>query len=189
MPLQEVTPGNEGPVTVSVSRRIMEGREAEYEMWVHGVTEVAATFPGHQGVNILRPSGNTDGRYILIYRYDTYANCTNWENSETRASWVAKLGGMVEGDAQTRRVTGLEFWFDLPEVSTAAHPARHKMAIVLILVVFCLVYPMQLVLIPQMSSWPHWTKSLTIVVLQVLLMTYLVMPRVTKFLKAWLYGE
>lgn len=182
-------PGEEGPVTVSISRRARRGLEAEYEAWIHGITEAASHFPGHQGVNILRPSGATDGRYVLIYRYDSSANCANWEASDTRATWLAKLDDLVEGETETRHMTGLEAWFDLPEMPVSTpHPPRHKMALVLVCVVFVLVYPLQLILLPWMGELPHWFKTLTIVILQVLLMTYLVMPRVTQLLKGWLFS-
>jgi len=183
----EVQPGDEGPVTVSISRRVRPGQEAAYETWVHGIIDAASGFPGHQGVNVLRPSGQTDGQYVLIYRYDTWANCENWEQSQTRAAWVAKLSDIVEGEAQTRRVTGLEFWFDLPQVPVSAKAPQYKMAIVLIGVVFALVYPLQISIGPLLGALPHPLQTLVIAVIQVLLMTYLVMPRVTQFLKGWLF--
>lgn len=184
----EVQPGDEGPVTVSISRRVRPGQEAAYEAWLHGIIDAASGFPGHQGVNILRPSGKTDGQYVLIYRYDSWANCENWEQSQTRATWVAKLGDIVEGEAQMERVTGLEFWFNLPEIPAGAHASQHKMALTLIVVVFCLVYPLQVWLGPLLADWPSALRSLLIVIIQVLLMTYLVMPRVTKVLKGWLFS-
>ncbi|PRY85039.1 antibiotic biosynthesis monooxygenase [Donghicola tyrosinivorans] len=73
-----VEPGHEGPVTLQISRRVVTGREADYEDWLHGVVEAASDFPGHLGVNILRPSGKTDGRYVLIYRFDSFAHCEAW---------------------------------------------------------------------------------------------------------------
>lgn len=185
-----VEPGQEGPVTVSISRRAIPGSEEAYEDWLHGVIAAAATFPGHMGVNILRPSVQTGGRYVLIYRFDSWANCQTWEDSDTRADWVAKLDGLVEGDAEKRRVTGLEAWFDLPEipVPAAKHAPRWKMAVVLVAVVFVVVYPLQLIVLPLTGSWPHWTRTLTIAVIQVLLMTYVLMPRVTKALRGWLFA-
>ncbi|MDF1802074.1 antibiotic biosynthesis monooxygenase [Thalassovita sp.] len=183
-----VEPGQEGPVTVSISRRAMPGRETDYEAWLHGIVDAASDFPGHMGVNILRPSGKTDGRYVLIYRFDSWAHCEAWERSDTRRSWVDQLDDIVEGDAETRRVTGLEAWFDLPEVPAAKHPPQWKMAITLIVVVFCIVFPLQLTILPLTTAWPHWSRTLLIAVIQVLLMTYLIMPRVTKAIKGWLYA-
>ena len=181
-------PGAEGPVTVSVSRRVRPGQEAAYEDWLHGVVEAASVFPGHQGVNILRPSNQTGGRYVLIYRFDSWAHAQDWEESDIRNDWVARLDGLIEGEAERKRVTGLEVWFDLPQVPAAAHAPRWKMALVLIGVVFALVYPLQLIVLPLVPGWPHWLKTLTIAVIQVLLMTYLVMPRVTALLKPWLFA-
>ena len=183
-----VEPGQEGPVTVSISRRVRAGHEAEYETWLHGIIEAASDFPGHMGVNILRPSGKTDGRYVLIYRFDSWAHCETWEKSETRAHWVRQLAEIVEGEAETRRVTGLEAWFDLPEVPAAKHAPQWKMAITLIVVVFAIVFPLQLLILPLTSDWPHAARTLLIAVIQVLLMTYLVMPRVTKLLRGWLFA-
>lgn len=186
-PENDIQPGEEGPVTVSLSRRIKPGQEAAYEDWLHGIVAAASEFPGHQSVNILRPSGATDGQYVLIYRYDSWANCQNWEQSQTRASWVAKLGDIVEGEAQLHRVTGLEFWFDLPQIPVAAKAPQHKMAIVLIAVVFALVYPLQIWVGPLLADLPAAIRTLIIAAIQVLLMTYLVMPRVTHALRGWLF--
>lgn len=177
----------DAPVTVSVSRRVLPGRTAEYEAWVHGIAEAASGFAGHQGLNVLRPSDQTGGRYVLIYRFDSDAHAKAWEASSDRSHWIAKLEGIAEGDDERKRVTGLEVWFDLPQVPAAAHAPRYKMALVLVAVVFGLVFPMQVYLGPLLENWPRWAQSLTIVTIQVLLMTYLVMPRVTALLRPWLF--
>lgn len=183
-----VEPGHEGPVTVSISRRVLPGRAADYEAWLHGIVTAASTFPGHLGVNVLRPSTQTGGRYVLIYRFDSWAHCQGWEQSEARAGWLDRLGGMVEDEGERRRVTGLEAWFDLPELPVHKPAPQWKMALVLIAVVFLLVYPLQLIVLPLTGSWPHWTRTLLIAVIQVLLMTYLVMPKATRALKNWLFA-
>lgn len=178
--------GSEGPVTVTLSRRVKPGREADYEAWISGVIDTARNFPGHQGVNVLRPR-SANGEYVLIYRYDSYDHCQAWENSAERAAWLAKLDDMVVGDPSVKRVTGLETWFDLPELPVAAHAPPYKMAIVLIVVVFVIVLALNLALGPFIGSWPLPLRILTIAVIQVLLMTYLVMPKVTRLLRKWLF--
>lgn len=175
------------PVTVSVSRKVRPGREDDYEAWVRGISAVAAGFPGHQGVSVLRPSPATDNKYVLIYRFDSYAHAHLWEVSDERKNWIEKLDGLVEGEADYKKVTGLEFWFDLPEVPVAAKASPHKMAFTLVVVVFVLVYALQLAIGPMLAPWPLWARVLLGVTVQVLLMTYVVMPRVTRLLKGWLY--
>ncbi|KAA6183177.1 antibiotic biosynthesis monooxygenase [Thiohalocapsa marina] len=175
------------PVTVSVARKVLPGQESAYEAWLKRVTATASHFPGHLGANVLRPSAATGGEYVLIYRFDTYAHARDWELSAERDALVAEVAPLVEGEAVRKRVTGLEFWFDLPSVPVTAKPPPHKMALVLVVVVFTLVYGLNRLLEPLIGGLPDWLRLLVVIIIQVLLMTYLVMPRVTRLLKGWLY--
>lgn len=188
--MTKALPGTEGPVTVTIARRVKPGLEAEYERWIDGVSKVAQTFPGHMGVSTLPPSDVTDGDYVIIFRYDTYEHLRAWEESDERAAWLEKLEGLVEGEARIQRVTGLEFLFPLAEVPAATPPpSPHKMALVLIVVVFCLVTAINLIFGQWLAQLSLLARIFVLVALQVLLMTYVVMPRVTKVLKPWLYGR
>ncbi|MFW1678125.1 antibiotic biosynthesis monooxygenase [Pontibacter sp. JAM-7] len=181
------TPGDEGPVTVSISRRVKPGREAEYEAWISGVIDAAGEYPGHLGTSVLRPGPTTDHEYVIIYRFDTYQNCQQWEQSTLRKTWLDKLAGLTEGAAKTHRGTGLEFWFDLPELPAHQPPSPAKMALVLIVVVYALIMGIHALLQPWLSVLPAWLQTLCVVAGQVVLMTYVVMPRVTRLLKNWLF--
>ena len=44
-------------------------------------------------------------------------------------------------------------------------------------------------LYPFMNEWPLLARTSVTVLFQVLLMTYVVMPRVMRILKPWLYGK
>ena len=189
MSVPHSTAANE-PVTVSVSRRVQPGREADFEEWLRGISAAAAKFDGQQGLSILRPSEQTGGRYLMIYRFDDLEHATAWENSTERAQWISRLEGISDdSDVDRSTATGLEVWFDLPEVTAPvpAHPPRHKMAVVLISVIFALVFALQVFLGPFIIDWPRWTQTLTIVTIQVLAMTYLIMPAITVLLKRWLF--
>ena len=63
----EVTAQETGPVTISVARRVVPGREADYEEWLRGITADALRFPGHMGVNVLRPTSGAN-EYVTIFR-------------------------------------------------------------------------------------------------------------------------
>ncbi|MDX2422871.1 MAG: antibiotic biosynthesis monooxygenase [Amphritea sp.] len=186
---QQLTePGQEGPVTVSISRKVIPGKEADFERWVSAVVEEASVYPGHQGSNVLRPSASTGNCYVLIYRFDNYQNCQNWEESEVRRKWLKKLEPIIEGEPEVQRGTGLEFWFDLPELPVSK-PSPHKMTCVLLVVVYALVMAINVLLGPFLNSLDLWLRSVVIVLLQVLLLTYIVMPRVTRLLQSWLFRQ
>ncbi len=185
-----VTPAaDDQPVTVSVSRRVKPGKEKDYENWLGGISQAGAKYPGHLGVNVLRPCDATKGEYVVIYRFDKYENAQRWEESDERASWIEKLGPLVEGEATRKRVTGLEFWFDLPSIPVTMTPSKHKMALILLVVVYTLVLLLSTLLQPLIADFPVWAKLLVVIPIQVLLMTYLVMPRVTSLLKDWIYAR
>ncbi len=183
---EEVSVDSSGPVTISIARRVVPGREADYETWVRGITADALTFPGHLGVNVITPRPPSR-EYVTIFRFDTYEHLAAWKNSPVRARWLQQLEGIVEGRDEERKGTGLEFWFSLPELPVA-HPSPHKMALVLFVVVYLIVLLLNVLLAPLAGEWPYAAKAGLAVMLQVMLMTYVVMPRVTKMLKGWLYS-
>jgi len=180
---------SEGPVTVCIARRIKPGKEMLYEDWVRRIIATASTFPGHMSVDVLKPSPGTRGEYVTLNRFDTYANQRNWEESPERAKFLAELEPIAEGDTRISKVSGLEFWFSLPEVPVSATPNRHKMALVLSVVVFVLVLGVNLVFDQWLKEIPFVPRTAIVATAQVILLTYLVMPRVTSLLKGWLYRD
>ncbi|MBQ0725653.1 MAG: antibiotic biosynthesis monooxygenase [Cycloclasticus sp.] len=177
------------PVTVSIARKVRPGAEAQYEDWLHRISEVATHFPGHQGVHILKPSSKTLGEYVLIVGFSSYARQKAWEDSAERQQFLDELSekNLIEGDADIKKVSGLEFWFTLPEVPVNAKPNQHKMALVLIVVVFSLLFAINLTFGAWLNVLPLALKLVLMVTGQVLLMTYFVMPAVTRMLKSWLF--
>lgn len=176
-------------VTVSIARKVTPGKEKDYEDWLRRISQVALTFPGHQGVHVLKPSDKTGGEYVLIVGFSSYEHQKNWEESEQRQQFLEELNEqeLIEGCTKIKKVSGLEFWFTLPEVPSHASPNRHKMALVLIVVVFTLLFSINLAFGQWLNVLPLALKLALMVIGQVLLMTYLVMPLVTRLLKNWLY--
>ncbi len=176
-------------VTVSIARKVKAGAEKKYEDWLHRIAEVAMGFPGHQGVHVLKPSDKTSGEYVLIVGFSSYEHQKNWEESSQRQQFLDELDEkeLIDGCTKIKKVSGLEFWFTLPEIPSHAAPNRHKMALVLIVVVFSLLFSINLAFGQWLNVLPLALKLAVMVTGQVLLMTYLVMPMVTRLLKGWLY--
>ena len=61
------------------------------------------------------------------------------------------------------------------------------MALLLIAVVFVLVLALNIALAPLIGNWPLALRLLITVILQVGLMTYVIMPRLTRALARWIY--
>ena len=179
----------DGPVTVQVSRTVKPGCEANYEKALKHLTRTARNFTGFQGANFLRPSGEDSREYVTIFRFDSYENLRAWETSFDRAFAMEALCDLVEGETKVVKTTGLEFWFTPPKVTLMKPPSPHKMMVVVTAMVFLIALclkPILDILIPNV----HWVVRVAVIaVLQVGLMTYVFMPRVTQFLSKWLYPK
>lgn len=174
------------PVTVVVRRRVRSGCETAYEAGLGRLTAAAGTLPGYLGAEFHRPAAPGQD-YVSVFRYDSLAHLEAFEASDLRARFLAEATSLVEADAVWERTTGLELWFDPPKGTVVAQPSRHRMALVLIAVVFVLVLAINLAIGPLIASWPLPLRLLLTVTLQVVLMTYAIMPRLTRALARWIY--
>ena len=184
---------DEGPVTFAIARRAKSGKTEEFERWLDDIIHEAMKFKGHMGVNIIRPSNMSNPEYVIILRFDNFENLEKWEKSEIRKKWIEKGKDLIEGKAKMEKQTGLEFWFTpaSARASTAAEqqqqqPPRYKMAIVLTGIIFVLVST----LLPRVEQatvgLPVLLSTFVGVAIMVLLMTYVIMPSVTRLLRPWL---
>jgi uncharacterized protein len=181
---------DEGPVTLTIIRRAKAGKTEEFERWLDGIIHEAMKFEGHMGVNIIRPSNMSNPEYVIILRFDNFENLANWEKSEIRKIWIEKGEDLIEGKTKMEKQIGLEFWFTPSSGSASTvleqQPPRYKMAIVVIGIIFALVST----LLPQVeqatAGLPLLLSTLVGVAIMVLLMTYVIMPSVTRLLRPWL---
>lgn len=174
------------PVTVVVRRHVRAGSERTYENWLDRLTSEASKMPGYLGTQFQKPS-MAGAPYVSIFRFDTLENLEAFERSEIRAQFLADIAPHVASDAIWDKTTGLEVWFEAPSGTVVAQPSLHRMALVLIAVVFLLVLLLNIVLNPLIGEWPLAARLLTTVILQVGLMTYVIMPRVTRLLARWIF--
>jgi antibiotic biosynthesis monooxygenase (ABM) superfamily enzyme len=94
----------------------------------------------------------------------------------------------VEADAIWRKFSGLEFWFLPPRGTIVPQPSRFRMALVMILVVYGLVISIgQLVSTLVGDIIPSYVRLFVTISIEIFLMTFVLMPRLTKFLAKWIY--
>ncbi|MEO0543287.1 MAG: antibiotic biosynthesis monooxygenase [Pseudomonadota bacterium] len=174
-------------VTIVVRQRVKPGREAEYEAWLKRMSEGAsAQFPGYIGVGFHRPAHPGDV-YRQIFRFDSVEQLEEFERSEYRADMLAQGAQLFEADPTFERMTGLEFWFDPPKGTKVAQPSPHRMALVMIIVVFTMILILSTIVSAVTPNWPQPLRLLLTVSVQVCLMTYVVMPRLTPLIAGFVY--
>lgn len=107
------------PVTVTVSRRVRAGHEADFDRWARTLIERANDFTGSLGAALLHP-GQPGGEYHIVMRFVDGLSLRAWEKSTQRAELLAEAAPFVES-SRVQRTVGVEDWFDL---ASRAEPKR-----------------------------------------------------------------
>ena len=180
------------PVTVSFTRRADPAHAVEMTAWIRAGLTMAENFPGFLGGGWVRPRHGADEWHMLC-RFSSPATLAAWEASPERRWWLGSAQGLAEV-TRTERRTGIEGWFDVPvdaatEVPVSTAPPRWKQATTIWLVFF----PLNLLATVTLGAWladVHVVLRVAATTLTLTpVMTYLLLPWVTRRLEWWLHGR
>lgn len=188
------------PVTVEVTRRTAPHRADDAVTWLDDGLRLARRFPGCLGGGIVRDDDDS-GVLHVAYRFSDEQRLRAWECSAERRRWLLD-GAPFVLDASVQRRTGVEGWFDAPQLRREVHartgsvrtvkvrsaPVRWKQAVA----IWCGMFPLN-VLVNVVVSQLAWFQALPLVLRSALLvstlvplMTFIMMPAVTSVLQPWL---
>jgi antibiotic biosynthesis monooxygenase (ABM) superfamily enzyme len=84
--------------------------------------------------------------------------------------------------------TGMETWFNLPDLKTVvAPPPKWKMIIVIFIAAYCISSLSRSILNPFLAPWPILASNIIYSTILVISFTYLAMPFLNRLLRRWLY--
>ena len=179
-------------VTVLVSRRVKPGHETAFEQASGAMTAAARPFPGYLGGQLMHPDAQADDEdrnlYHTVFAFDTAQHLQAWQTSAERARHLQAIAPHTLGSTQLREVSGLGHWFTPPAGAAHQPPPRWKVAVVTWLGIFPTVYLLFLTVAPLLADWPLLPRVMVITLLVVLLMTWVVAPRLTTWLKPFLFA-
>lgn len=170
--------------TVVVSRRVRPGCEASFEEWVAGFTAAASRAPGWVSHQVVPPLGEAQPDWVFVFTFDTSGHLKAWVESPIRANWLLKAELLVQGEARAQLISGLEVLFGLDRAGKP--PAVWKLAVATFLGLWPVAYLNAVLLGPWLSSAGPGLRTFLISAVTVAQMTWIVMPLVTRALKAWL---
>lgn len=181
-------PANAETVTAVIQQVIRPDAAVAYEGWLQKVVPIAARFPGHRGVNVIRPvAGGLN--YTIAIHFDSIEHAQDWFMSAARRQLIDEVMPLLDAEETIETRSGLEFWFH-------PHPGqppakRYKQ----FLVTLSVIYPLTMI-VPFGFNWlfgsshglsNFWVEHLFAAATVVALMVYVIMPRYTRWLARWLY--
>lgn len=174
-------------LTVVVRRRIKEGSEADFEDSMRDFVKFALNFKGHHSINIIRPSEGSR-EYVVVDRFtdqksrDEFTACSEYKR------WMECLDEYTEGVPHFQQMSGLEGWFSSPG-EVLRTPPKYKMAVATWIGVCIVVFLLNAVLAPFIADWGYVYEVVVFNACVVILLTWVVMPLLTKMLGGWLFGR
>jgi len=177
------------PIQIAVMRTVKPGREAEFEQALHNFVQRSLNLPGQMGVNIIRPAlGGGSRQYGIIRKFANREALFAFRASPEYLEWNQLTVELTEGSGQAEELCGLETWFTLPGENLAPLP-KWKMAIATYLGVVPVIMTLSLTLGPLIRSWNFVLYNLVFNACVVVLLTWVVMPLITRALHDWLHGK
>jgi antibiotic biosynthesis monooxygenase (ABM) superfamily enzyme len=177
----------EPPVAMVFTHSIAPDKVDEYLTWRRKAIAAQAHYPGYLATEFFKPQGSQN-EWVDIVRYASNADLSEWMESKERQALVKELEPIVES-MHAHQVTGLEGWFAINRGPGAAEsgPPSWKQALA---VLFAL-YPTVMALTFLSPLWRNLSLPVQMLIgntLSVALLTWWVMPSVTRLLSSWLTG-
>jgi len=127
-------------------------------------------------------------QWLNLFIFDTTTHLDAWLHSEVRANRLAAATGLFDEQVKRQQMVGIGFWFDDEDQPKSVPPPKWKMAVITGVII--------LVLLNSLIAWfsagldrlgiPRWIIGICSVALLISLMTWAIMPWVTRVLRKWL---
>ena len=174
------------PIHIAITRRVRPGCEAEFQRALQEFFQASFAHGGVLGASMLTPPPGSDSREFGILR--TFANEKERDafyDSPVFKAWQERASKLTEGEPEYRQLHGLEAWFRSPHNP----PPRWKMAVATFLGVFPVAMILNLTLGPVIRPWQFILSNAVFNACVVAILTWVVMPLITRALHGWLYSN
>jgi uncharacterized protein len=174
------------PIHIAITRRVRPGCEVEFQQALREFLQSSFAHGGVQGASMLTPPPGSDSReYGILRSFANEAERDAFYESQMFKTWEARARSLTEGEPVYRPLHGLEAWFRSPHNP----PPKWKMSVATFLGVFPLAMILNLTIGPIIGEWPFLPRNAVFNACVVVLLSWIVMPVVTRFLHGWLQPQ
>lgn len=141
-------------------------------------------FPGFRSREILDAVPGVQDETVVILTFDGPENLRRWLDSDDRRHILEDLDAITVGSLTTNVVGGFAGWF--PSRPDRSEPARWKQALVILVALFPVSLTVALVRAWLFPGLPLVPSVLASNVIGIGVLTWLLMPALTRALRGWL---
>lgn len=163
-------------------------QESQFRQWQAEIRSGVSQFEGYLRTDIFPPIKGKQDKWYIVVHFDTPANLIQWLDSDTRHQ-LLNIGRRNFGSYRYRIETGLEGWFSNKRNSKdRLNPPAWKQNFAVLFGLYPTVMIETLLFshFHLMQSWSLAAKMLVNNLVSCSLLTWAVMPSVTRLLKFWL---
>jgi antibiotic biosynthesis monooxygenase (ABM) superfamily enzyme len=182
---RENTDNTSKTVTSVISRSIRPGYEKDYDDWVQRYLALERKAAGYLGTTIILPGGNRSNVRYIIRRFTDKASMQVWDNSQESQKLLEEANSDSTRHYET--TTGLETWFEVPDMKPGVAPPRWKMAIVVFIAAYVISVLTRSFLTPSIGHWPILANGFIFTAILTIGLTYFAIPILNRLLRRWLY--
>ncbi|MFJ9244758.1 hypothetical protein [Streptomyces sp. NPDC101776] len=172
-------------VTVTMAYQVVPGRGPDFQPWAWAMLNASARQPGFLGGGVLVDG---EAEWHVVYRFASEGTVRAWEDSTARAQWDVQAADFARQTGR-RSVRGSKVWFDSQTAApkTPTPPAKWKLWFVNMSAVFPPVLLFNLIILPYLGGLNPLVRTFLLCLCVTALVTWILMPRLQRFLKKWLY--
>ncbi|WP_044872522.1 antibiotic biosynthesis monooxygenase [Pseudomonas sp. LFM046] len=178
-------------VTLVIQHKVRGESLPQYEAWLRRAVKAARRWPGHLGVNVIRPDG-CGVLFTTVVRFAQSAQLQAWIDSPDRAALIEEVQPLLEEGDHPLIHNDAEFWFT-PGRGGVRPPPKWKQAVLTYLVICPLTMLVPRLWAPVFDRYPILggvvPSNLLITLCIVLPVVFLIMPWATRLCAGWLSNE
>jgi len=164
--------------------RIRPDREAEFQDWRRRIQEEARTWEGFLGTESFDTLDSLHPEVVVVVRFDNRTHLDAWLASDARGKFLREVRKYVDHYALRRIGSGFEGWFETSENKQG--PALWRQALVILTALYPVIMTLRHFLLPLLGGLPSPLAFLLLLIVDLAILTYLVMPRLTLLMNFWL---
>ena len=174
------------PAKIILERHVHPGAESAFQAWAERYVAAARRFPNHQGSSVL--STASGGSHFILLRFASSEALDAWQRSAEATALLREADAVSAAGPSSQVRTGLETWFTLPGMPAPSKPpANWKMALTTWVALLPMVVALGYIFRP--FGLPVLLEQALSTIIPVVVLTWLVMPALTRLLYGWLYPE